>query len=309
MPERDWRDFTPLAVGLILVAGLALLPLADAPFRHQRPDTARIIPSPDSTTDPAAANSPQANPDSQPVDANLRAQESMALATWVQAGVEMFSLFGLFLTVLSARHAWRESKRAADEASRAANISESQVRAYVKPISATIRAGWSSSTISNDFGYVRVAIENLGDTPCSDIKGYAELSVWGEDGRTTTIRLGQGGQFTTGALAAHSNGEVGFLIGTRDFDDKNPRLPDGTGNELPPPADHKRNASCRGTISYTDVFGVRFESEFRFGFRGFPNAFQDVPMVNYGNHSRLFRRVDKNAPARPTQAGVIERQG
>lgn len=55
------------------------------------------------------------------------AQIWMAWAAWLQVAISFFGLVGLGLTVYFARNAWLESRRAADQAKRQADIAESEL--------------------------------------------------------------------------------------------------------------------------------------------------------------------------------------
>jgi hypothetical protein len=108
-------------------------------------------------------------------EADVHAQQGMMIAATVQAALSLLALVGLYFTVRYARRAWRESKRGADAALKAAQTAE-QANADAREFFAAERRPWieiipMETTIVAGEQHAKIAyvLSNIGLSPALNV--------------------------------------------------------------------------------------------------------------------------------------------
>lgn len=170
--KRRWRDYIPLWIGLILVAGIALIPVLKVPDRLLQVS----MPVAGAITDPAAtivlseeANWSESGPNEDAFLGDRLAPGIQALVGGLALLVSVWAVWLVRGTLTEARKATAAANKAADAAVKAnegfEKSSKAELRAYVGPegvVEVEVRPDASAR--------VKIQMRNFGDTPAFKVR-------------------------------------------------------------------------------------------------------------------------------------------
>lgn len=223
-------------------------------------------------------------------DYDTKAQVWMAWAAWAQVTVGVFGLGGLGITIYFARNAWLESKEAAVQAKRSADLAEQELvdlrRPYVVAYITSFDL-WDGVLASVD-----VRLSNIGEQPADILDCHVDLIAFEE--RPNKRRPDEDAFGSDNVLDVLPGGQ---MLGSRD--ELGPlsyvraqRLgPENRTDFL----DGRAAFYCWGRFSYTGPTGMRRDAGFCFQFMpptknrvGGPS----LTRVTFGNFDRPAKKKD-----------------
>ena len=112
---------------------------------------------------------------------DLKAQQSMAKAAWVQAALSLAGILLLGFTLIYTAKATRAANRAAKAAEGAVTATRDSSRRE-------LRAYMSVDKVTHDPTFIKVTLQNTGHTPATELKGT--LTPYWEPGSNTDLSPG-----------------------------------------------------------------------------------------------------------------------
>lgn len=229
---------------------------------------------------------------------NLSAQQDIAEWTYSMFWV---GVLGLLASIVGIGFVYGNLREMRAQTLATREVGEKQTRAYVFASSASIEVPDPSlSRLARPPPFIYVEVENTGSTPATLLEGKATLKIETGTAKDRAISAEMEQDSTIDALVSGYPQRMRFILPSEHFDvAKKPYAGNAlAGSSLnPSPSDYAKLAAqagnplmpnynalagvlkrpskikkvtCRGEISYNDVFGDQFSSEFHFVFLGYP---------------------------------------
>jgi len=260
-----------------------------------------------------APNLMSAAPQHSPALYSLQSQQDMAEWTYSMLWI---GVLGLFASVIGIGFVYGNLREMRSQTLATREVGEKQTRAYVFASSARISVPKGSSAALGLPPILYVTIENKGATPATLLEGKATLKVEAGFASDPTEPVEMKQASTIDALISeHPQSMILILpdnnfyekhktVGRNalEFDPKHPFGDDAVGDttfstestnalaDLYTAASKSKKVTCKGEISYFDVFGDQFATEFHFEFDGFP-AEGSLVMNSVWSGLRMFRKI------------------